>query len=305
MTIETIRRPGPIDFMAMGLTALIWASAFIAIKVVVGETGPWWLATYRVAIGFLAILPYALWRGFILPKTRAQWAVLTVTASFNVVIPFFLISWAETRIDAGLTALLMGTGAFFAIIGSHLFTRDDRLTVGKGLACALGFSAVLLVVGTEALAGLGGTNIVAQLAAVGAALSYTVAGILTRKIDIPPIRMGCLLFGLGLIQLVALSLLFSGPPVLAISSTAGWALLYLGVVPTALAQVLRLTLIRKVGYAVFALALNLIPVFGIGLGALLLSEVIQPTTFIALGMVLLGLFLSQQDKLFSRKAAKP
>lgn len=298
--METISRPGPTDFALMGLTAIIWASAFIAIKMVVGETGPWWLATYRVGIGFAALLPYAIWRGFIFPRDAKEWGLVAVTAFFNVVLPFFLISWAETRIDAGLTALLMGTGPFFAIIGSHLFTSDDRLTTGKALACLLGFSAVVLVVGSEALGGLGGANVLAQLAAVGGALCYTVAGILVRKIDIPPVRLGCLAFGLGLAQLIVLSLVFAGPPVLALSSTAGWALLYLGLAPTALGQILRFTLIRKVGYAVFALSLNLIPVIGIGLGALLLGEVIKPTTFIALGMVLLGLFLSQQDRLFSR-----
>ncbi|MEL6505129.1 MAG: DMT family transporter [Pseudomonadota bacterium] len=304
MAIETIRRPGTLDFMAMGLTALIWSSAFIAIKVVVPETGPWWLATYRVGIGFLAILPYAIWRGFIFPRDGKQWLLIAVTAFFNVVLPFFLISWAELRIDAGMTALLMGAGPFFAIIGSHIFTSDDKLTLGKGLACLLGFSAVLLVVGTEALAGLGGAHVLAQMAAVAAALCYTTAGILIRKIDIPPIRLGCLTFGVGLVQLIILSLIFAGPPVIVMSSTAAWALLYLGVVPSGIGQILRFTLIRKVGYAVFALALNLIPVFGIGLGALLLGEVIQPSTFVALALVLLGLFLSQQDKLFARKAQK-
>ena len=105
-----ISKPTPLDLFLMALTAIVWASAFVAIKVVVGETGPLWLAAWRVLIGFLIMTPYVIWRGLILPTTPHVWGLLTITAIFNVVIPFFLISWAEQEIDAGIASLLMGTG---------------------------------------------------------------------------------------------------------------------------------------------------------------------------------------------------
>ena len=277
----------------MALTAIIWASAFVAIKVVVVETGPLWLAAWRVAIGFAILLPYAIWRGFIWPENTRLWLLICVASLFNVVLPFFLISWAEQTVDAGITALLMGTGPFLALFGSHLFTTDDKLTMPKLIAVLLGFAGVLTIVGGDAVSGLGGTTILAQVAIVGGALCYTISGLMVRRIDIPPIRLGCLVFGAGTVFLVGAALAFDGAPNIELSSTVLFSLLYLGIFPTAVGQILRFTLIRRVGYAAFALTLNLIPVIGIGLGALLLGEVITTRIFIALALVLAGLFVAR------------
>lgn len=277
----------------MALTALIWASAFVAIKVVVVETGPLWLAAWRVAIGFVILLPYAIWRGFIWPANSRMWLLICVASLFNVVLPFFLISWAEQTIDAGVTSLLMGTGPFLALFGSHIFTSDDKLTAPKLIAVLLGFTGVLTIVGGDAISGLGGQTVWAQLATVCGALCYTIAGLMVRRIDIPPIRLGCLVFGTGMIMLIGAALVFDGAPNIQLSSTVVLALLYLGIFPTAIGQILRFTLIKRVGYAAFALALNLIPVIGVGLGALLLGEVITARTFVALALVLSGLFVAR------------
>ena len=126
------------------------------------------------------------------------------------------------------------------------------------------------------LSGLGGATLMAQLAALGGACSYAVSGLLVRRVDFPPIRFGFFVLGMGAIILITLSLLIQGKPNLDLSLTAGLALLYLGILPTGAGQILRFVLIKKVGYSAFSLSLNLIPVFGVGLGALLLGEIIGP-----------------------------
>ena len=291
--LPTITKARPVDYLAMGLTALTWASAFVAIKVVVPETGPLWLATWRVLIGFIVVTPYVLWRGLLFPRSARMWALVAIASVFNVVIPFFLISWAEKTIDAGVAALLMGTGPFLALLGSHLLTSDDRITRNKAIGVLMGFAGILCVVGVDSLRGLGGQTLLAQLAAIGGAMSYVVAGLMVRRIDFPPIRLGWLILGCGSIILLALSLMIDGKPELALSGTALVTLLYLGIVPTGLGQILRFLLIRKVGYALFSLSLNLIPVFGVLLGALFLGEVISLTTMLALALVIAGLLISQ------------
>ncbi len=290
---NTISKPTLTDFALMGITAFIWASAFIAIKVVVVETGPLWLAAWRVGIGFVVLLPYALWRGLTLPKSKKVWGLIFITALFNVVLPFFFISWAETKIDAGVTSLLMGAGPLLALLGSHLFTSDDKITFSKGIAVAFGFAGVLTIVGVDAINGLGGSTMLAQIAAITGTLCYTIAGLLVRRINIPPITLASLAFGAGLIQLLIASFVFEGSPKLELTPTVIGALIYLGIVPTAVGQIIRFTLIKKIGYATFSLALNLIPVLGLSMGALLLGEVITLRTFIALALVLTGLLISQ------------
>ncbi|MFD0917663.1 DMT family transporter [Pseudahrensia aquimaris] len=300
--IAPISKATPLDYALMGVTAFVWASAFVAIKVVVPETGPLWLATWRVLIGFIVLTPYVLWRGVVLPKGGSVWLWLTVAAIFNVTLPFFLISWAEQTIDAGVASLLMGTGPFLALIGSHLSTDDDKLTLPKTIAVMLGFAGVVTIVGVDALSGLGGENTLAQLAAVAGAMSYVIAGLMVRKIDLPPLRMGWLILGIGAAILLVLAPLISGAPNLSLGPTAFWALVYLGLFPTGLGQILRMVLITKVGYSVFSLSLNLIPIIGVGLGALLLGEVITIRTALALVLVLSGLFISRME--FGGKAKK-
>jgi len=292
---ESISKPTFGDYLAMGLTALVWASAFVAIKVVVPETGPLWLAAWRVLIGFIILIPYVMYRGFIFPTGLRIWQLIVIAGIFNAVIPFFLISWASETIDAGVTSLLMGTGPFLALIGSHFSTTDDRISAPKIIAVLFGFTGVVVIVGPNALAGIGGTTFTAQLAAIGGAFSYVIAGLLVRKIDVPPIRLAWLVLGVSSALLLILAILFEGEPNVALTPVVFWSLIYLGLIPTGLGQILRFVLIRRVGYAAFSLSLNLIPVIGVALGALLLGEVVTIRTAIALILVLAGLFISRME----------
>lgn len=290
--MQTIKQATLTDIALIALTALLWASAFVAIKVAVPETGPFWLAAIRVLIGFLVLLPYALYKGFMLPRGRSMWLLVIGMSLLNVVFPFLLISWAELTIDAGVTSLLMGTGPFFALVGSHILTVDDRLTLPKLIGVLCGFTGVLVIVGLDAIEGLGG-NVPAQLACVAGALCYVAAGLLIRRIDIPPGRLACLALGISALVLVALAVWQDGPPPLGLSSQASASLVYLGLLPTGFAYMLRFYLIRKIGYSTFSIGLNLIPVFGVLLGLILLGEPLTPQIMVALVLVVFGLFIAR------------
>lgn len=291
--MTVIRRPTAVDLALLVLTALIWAAAFVAIKVAVPETGPWWLAAHRVVLGFLVLFPIALFAGLRLPKTRGSAALLFLMAILNMVIPFVLIAWAETRITAGVTSLLMGAGPFMALVLSHLFTADDKLTWRKTAAMAMGFGGVALVVGYDALAGLGQQSLPGQAAALTASLCYVTAGLLIRRIDLDPLSMAALSLAIGSAALVALAFLMQGPPAADLSAPALQALLFLGALPTGLAYLLRFHLIRTIGYSTFALAIYLIPVFGVLLGWLMLGEELSVRTLAALALVVSGLFVAR------------
>lgn len=290
--MQTIKHASFPDIALIALTALLWASAFTAIKVAVPETGPFWLAAIRVLIGFAVLLPYALYRGFRLPRSRDMWLLVIGMSLLNVVFPFILISWAELTIDAGVTSLLMGTGPFFALLGSHLLTTDDRLTPHKLIGVSLGFLGILVIVGSDAIGGVG-QNLTAQLACVLGTLCYVGAGLLIRRIDIPPGRLACLALGISGIVLVLLAIWQDGAPPLDLSSEASISLIYLGLLPTGFAYMLRFYLIRKIGYSTFSIGLNLIPVFGVLLGLVLLGEPLTLQVTTALAFVVFGLFIAR------------
>ncbi|WP_306119966.1 MULTISPECIES: DMT family transporter [unclassified Roseitalea] len=301
----TITRAGPLDIGLLVMVAMIWASAFIAIKIAVPETGPLWLATIRTAIGAAVLAPYALWRGLILPASARMWTLVTVMAMLNVVVPFFLISWAELTIDAGMTALLMGTGPFLGLIGSHLFTHDDKMNAAKLLAVVFGFSGMAVLVGGTALGGFGPGHLLAQLATLGGVACYVVAGLIIRRIDIPPVRLAFLALSIATVALVPLALVVDGPVAVIPSAPALWALVFLGVFPTGVAYVMRFYLIRKIGYSTFSLSIYMIPAFGVLLGFLILGEALSPKLVVALALVLTGLYFAQRGGGPARSAARP
>ncbi|MCC2112655.1 MAG: DMT family transporter [Hyphomicrobiales bacterium] len=272
--------------------AAIWGSAFLAIKVAVPEFGPAWLVTVRVTLGFLVLLPWALWRGIIWPNSGRQWLLVATIALLNVIAPFFLISWAELTIDAGVASLLMGTGPFLALIGSHFTTTDDRLNIWKLIAVVFGFAGVLTVIGVDAVQGLG-SNLIAQGAALAGSICYVVSGVLIRKVDgIPPMRFATIILGISSLALLIGTSATVPLPALP-GSEAIFAVVWLGLLPTGSGYFLRYYLIRNVGYSFFALGLNLIPVFGVGLAALVLGEPISAAVAIALALVVVGLGLAR------------
>ena len=294
--IQELRAPTRLDMALMLTTALVWASAFVAIRIAVPETGPIWLAAIRVTLGFLVLLPYAIWRGIALPASRQQWIMIGGMAVLNIVVPFFLIAWAGKSIDAGVLALLMGTGPFLALLGSHFVTDDDRMTLRKLVSVCLGFAGILTVVGPSAMAGLGSGSLEAKIAALSASLCYVTAGLLIRKIDMPPVRLACLALGLGAVALVTIALVTAGMPPSDMSSKTIGALVFLGIFPTGLAYILRFHLIRKIGYTRFSLSINLVPVFGVALGVIVLGEPLSMTLIIALALVISGLIVANGGK---------
>lgn len=293
---QSLRTPTRLDIGLMIMTSLMLASGFIAVRFAVPETGPVWLAAIRVGIGFLVLLPYAIWRGMVWPAGAAQWMLIVGMALLNVVVPFILIAWAGKAVEASVLSLLMGTGPFLALIGSHLMTDDDRLTPRKLVSVLLGFSGIMVLVGPSVFSGLAGSSLMGQIAALGASFCYVAAGLLIRRIAMPPVRLAGLALAIGSVVLIPLALITEGLPTEGYSGPVIGSLIFLGLFPTGIAYILRFSLIRTIGYTRFSLSINLVPVFGVVLGVLILGEPLSINLIAALALVLAGLYVSSSGK---------
>lgn len=289
---ETIRKASTADLALLVALSVIWATSFQAIKVAVPETGPLWLVAGRVSVALAALLPWMLLRGFVLPETARQWRIVLGIVVLNVLAPFLLIGWAELTISSGETALLLGAGPLFGLLLSHFLTRDDKLSWRKLAAVAVGFSGVSLVVGAEAFRSLGG-HVAAQTAVLAASFCYVASGLLVRRVEgIPPTRLTTITFAITALIVVPVALAVDGPPRVP-SREATLSLLYLGLFPSGIAAILRFHMIRRLGVSMFSHVGNLIPVFGVFLGALLLDEAITATTIAALALIIAGVGLAR------------
>lgn len=286
-----IRRATPVDLATLAFVAMLWALAFVAIKVAAPALGPPGVALARSVIGCAVLLPFALARGLHWPEGREQWTLVLAMAVLNISVPFVAISWAELTIDAGVTSLLMGVGPLLAMVGAHYLNDGDRLTPRRLIGVALGFTGIVVLVGVEALSGLG-SALPAQAAALGASACYVVAGLLVRRIEIEPLSLSVIALGIAAVTLVPVFLV-TGAGDAPVTVEVAMVTVFLGVFPTGLAYILRFRLIRTIGYATFALGINLIPVFGVGLGVALLGEPLTASLMVALTLVVGGLLVAR------------
>ena len=133
------------------LLAAIWGSSFMFIKVAVRELSPADVAFFRVALGALALVPALAFVGVarVRADLRRYARHLVVLGVANAAVPFWLLSWSETRLDSGLAAVLQASTPLFAALLALLFSRDDRVVGGRLVGVCVGFVGVALLVGVQ------------------------------------------------------------------------------------------------------------------------------------------------------------
>ena len=275
------------------LLGAIWGSAFLAIKLSVHETGPLWLVMIRVAIALLPIAAFTWWRKDRLPPTLHDWVVIIAMSLLNTVGPFFLISWAELHIPAGVTSLIMGVGPLATMVAAHFTTPDDRFTGGKIAGMVLGFAGLAFVVGPELAQGIG-FDALAYAAVWTGMLCYVAAGTLirfVRRTSVP--MMTAVNMAVAVIALTPLVWL-AHDPLPHLSTTAMLAALYLGLVCTGLAYLLRANITVTIGQSFMSMASYFMPVSGVLLAWAVLGEPITWHILAALGCVIAGFLVSRK-----------
>ena len=223
-----------------------------------------------------------------LPRDGATWKRFVFQACINSVIPFTMIAWAEQTVDASLATILNSTSPIFTFLLTVFFTQHEPATARKLFGVVAGIIGICLIVGVEALDGLGRDSW-AQLAIVMATVSYAVAAIFGRGfkgLDPMMPAAGSLICG-GAI-LLPLSLVIDRPWTLAPSMESIWAMLGLSVFSTALAFVIYFRLLATLGsVGTTAQAYLRVPI-GVGIAILFLGETLTSTMLAGLVCVIAG-----------------
>jgi drug/metabolite transporter (DMT)-like permease len=270
------------------MLATLWGASYTFIKIGVATIPPVTLIAARTVIAGALLLAVLRLRRIRLPTDATTWKHLAVQACLNSVLPFTLIAWAETRIDAGLAAILNSTTPIFAFLITWAITRHEAVTARKLFGTVMGLGGICLIIGVGALTRLG-QDIWGQLAMVVASLSYGAAAIYGQNfkhLDSMVPATGSMLC--GAIMLVPLGLVVDQPWTLTPSNDSLLALLGLSVLSTALAFTIYFRLVRTLGsVGTTSQAYLRIPI-GVGIGVVFLGESLSPTMWIGLVLVLAG-----------------
>ncbi|HEX6121188.1 MAG TPA: DMT family transporter [Dongiaceae bacterium] len=289
-------RMGPFDWCLLLFLSLLWGASFFYAAVALKELPPLTIVLLRVAIAALTLHIVLRLVGVRFPWDGKSWRAFFGMGLLNNAIPFCLIVWGQTHVASGLASILNATTPFFTIIVAHFLAADERLTKNRLLGVLIGLVGVVVLIGPQALSGLG-KDVSGQLAIVGAAISYAFAGVFGRRfrrMGIPPLATATGQVTASSLLLLPIVLLVDRPWDLAMPGTAVWlAILGTALLSTALGYVVYFRLLASAGAVNLLLVTFLIPPSAIVLGVFLLGEHLQATDF--LGMALIGLGLAAID----------
>ena len=274
--------------MLLALAAL-WGASFLFIKVAVRELTPATLIVGRLGLAALTLallVPFVVGTGEMMRQLRANAGWLIVVALVNTAIPFWLLSWGETRIDSGLASIIQASVPIFNALIAFVAFREVRVTGVRLLGVGVGFLGVALLVGAQPEG-----KVLGALAVVGMAFCYGLGGLLTGRYLKPAQPVVVSFSSTAIATLVWLPVGVAQAP----SEMPGWktigSVLALGIPGTALAYLLFFGLITGAGAAYASLVTYLIPPIALAYGAIFLGERFGASAFGGLALILAGVAL--------------
>ena len=290
-------QPTPMNWFSIIALGLIWGGTFMVVAIALEGYGPLTVAAARVSLGSLGLITVMIAMGSPLPDFSGKLVkYLLVIGVLNTALPFAMLSWGQQYVPSAFAGISMAAIPLFVLPLAHLFS-DEKMNTRNALGVTLGFVGAVVLIGPSVLRIGTGWEPIGQLACVGAALSYAISSVMTRRCPpIDSITMATILMIIGVIPLIPAMLIFEGVPQFQ-GTRSTLAIVFLGIFPTALAALIRVFTIRSAGAIFMTLVNYQVPVWSMIFGAWILSETLPLRFFAALGLILIGLGISQWHSL--------
>lgn len=273
--------------------SVLWGGSFFFVGIAVKALTPFTIVFIR-----LSLAAVTLWAVVVLlrvppPATLKAWRALLVMGILNNVIPFSLIVWGQSHIESGLASIFNAMTPLFTVLVAGSLLADERISTIKIAGVLLGLTGAAVMIGADALRGVG-TDVLAQLAVMAAAVSYGFSAVWGRRfktLALDPVAIAAGQVTLSAILLAPLAFFFEQPLSQPMPGIHVWlALSALAIFSTALAYILFFKVLASAGATNVSLVTFLVPVSAIVMGFVFLGERLQPTHFIGMSLIALGLF---------------
>jgi drug/metabolite transporter (DMT)-like permease len=278
----------------LGLLAVIWGCSFLFIKVALEGLSPAQVVFGRMSCGAIVLLCVLAARRQRFPTTFKPWAHLAACAVISNIIPFALFAWGEQRISSSRAGVLNATTPLCTLLFAMALLPEERPTANRVAGLLVGFAGVVVLVAPWAESGA--SDIGGQLACIGAAASYGVAFVYTRRfLSVLDLPAGVLAAG----QLTAgtLLLLLAAPFVatqpMQLNARVVLSILALGGLGTGVAYLIFHGLVRDAGATSTSTVTYLIPVTAVILGVVVLDESVSWNLFAGAAVIIAGVALAE------------
>lgn len=277
----------------------VWGGTFMVQALALETTPPFWVAAGR--IGFAAVLTSLIWvaRGArMFTSDQTDWPTLILVSVLSAAAPFMLIAWGQQYVTSSFTGVAMAAVALIVLPLAHFMLPGERLTWRKTLGFAIGFAGILVLLGPKAFVSTGaGMEPAGRIACLSAAGCYAVSSILLRRLPpLDPVGLAAATLLIGSVVVIPLALLTHGAP----QNPGTWGLFLiaiLGLIPTAMANLLRIIVARTAGPVFMSLTNYQVPLWSVSLGVIFLGEPLHASLLWALVLILAGVALSQYGAL--------
>ena len=289
-----MREPKIIDYALLIILALIWSSAFFNIKIATYSYGPVTIAFLRIIFGAIPVVGLCLFKKIKIEAFSKDWHRFAVIGMVNLVIPFFLIAYGVQKVQSNLAAILMASTPLSATVLAHFFTKNEKINFTKTFGVLLGFSGIVFLFSDNIL--INDNNFSSALIIFFASTFYVIGGLLTLKISNKKnenVTASILIW--ATIFLIPITAYIEQPWNLNPSMESTISVIYLGIVATGIAWLLRFRILINNGLVFQAQVAYLIPIFGIILGYIFLKEVITSKVLVAVVAVILGIYFVKKS----------
>jgi len=277
------------DYTLLVLLALIWASAFFNIKIATYSFGPVTIALLRVFFGAIPVLILCFYKKIKVEAFSKDWYWFAIIGFINLVIPFYLISYGVKSVQSNLAAILMSTTPLSSTILGHYYTKDEKFNFTKTIGILIGFAGIVYLFSDNLL--INESNFISAILILVGSTCYVIGGVLTLKIKEKKNEnvTGSILIW-AVIILIPLSFLIEQPWTYSPSAQSTISVVYLGLVSTGIAWLLRFKILVNNGLIFQSQVSYLIPIFGTILSYIFLRELITFKVIISLVAVTIGIY---------------
>ena len=289
-----MREANTFDFSLLILLAIIWGSSFFNIKLATYSYEPITLALVRVIFASIPLLILCKIKNIYIEAFTKNWKPYALIGLCNIAIPFVLIAIGTAKINSYLAAILMSTTPLSGSILAHIFTKDEKLSFLKSLGVLIGFSGIILLFFDKVI--INSENYIYVLITILGSTFYCIGGLLTLKLKNKKnenVTTSTTLW--SVIFLFPFSLIIETPWNLNPSLGSTLSLLYLGVVATGLAWLIRFRILTVNGLVFQTQVAYLIPIFGIFFGYYFMDEIITWRVLISLVIISLGIYIVKKN----------
>jgi drug/metabolite transporter (DMT)-like permease len=284
-----MRQPKLMDYLLLIILSLIWASAFFNIKIATYSYGPVTIAFLRVFFGAIPVLLLCLYKKIKIEAFSKDWYWFAIIGFINLVAPFFLIAYGIKYVQSNLAAILMSTTPLSSTLLGHFFTKNEKFNFIRTIGILIGFSGIIYLFSDNLL--INDNNFISALLILLGSTCYVIGGVLTLKISKKKNEnvTGSILIW-AVIILIPLVFIFEKPWRLNPSIESTISVIYLGMVSTGVAWLLRFRILKNNGLIFQSQVSYLIPIFGIILSYIFLNEMITYKVLVSLTAVVIGIY---------------